>query len=92
MAFEGDSAGDLIMLAERVVKGDSVDRSQLCRAAIAVTDSPPADPDLKWIADHLIDAAFAWARFNGSRLRLETALRAYTMAASALVADERRSR
>jgi hypothetical protein len=87
MTFERGSAGDLIMLARDVVRGDLVDPGQLCRAAIAVADDPPQDPDLKWIADHLIDAAFSWARFNGSRLRLETAVRAYTTAASALAAD-----
>jgi hypothetical protein len=89
---QGDSTRDLIVLARGVLRGDSVDPNQLCRAAIAVADSPPQDPDLKWIADHLIDAAFSWARFNGSRLRLATAVRAYTMATSALAADERRSR
>ncbi len=91
MTFEDDSAGDLIMLARGVVRGDNVDRGQLCRAAIAVADSPPQDERLARMADHLIDAAFGWARFNGSRLRLATAVRAYTMAASALAADEQRS-
>jgi hypothetical protein len=89
---QGDNnTRDLITLARRVVRGDSVDPGELCRAAIAAVDNPPEDPDLKWIADHLIDAAFSWARFNGSRLRLATAVRAYTMAASALAVDERRS-
>jgi hypothetical protein len=82
MSFESDSTRDLLMLARAAVRGDNVDPGQLCRAAIAVADSPPEDSDLAWIADHLIDAAFSWARFNGSRLRLETAVRAYTVAAS----------
>jgi hypothetical protein len=82
-----DSAGDLIMLARGVVRGDNVDPGQLCRAAIAFADNLPEDPDLAWIADHLIDAAFSWTRFNGSRMRLATAVRAYTMTASALAAD-----
>jgi hypothetical protein len=88
MTFERDSAGDLITLATGVARGDKVDREQLCRAAIAVADNPPADHDLARFADLLIDAAFGWARFNGSRLRLATAVRAYTIAASVLAADE----
>jgi hypothetical protein len=76
------------MLAEAVMRGDNVDAGQLCRAAIAVADNPPEDPDLARFADLLIDASFGWARFNGSRLRLATAVRAYTLAASLLVADK----
>jgi hypothetical protein len=75
------------MLARAVVRGDNVDPGQLCNAAIAVADNPPEDLDLARFADLLIDAAFGWARFNGSRLRLATAVRAYTMAASVLAAD-----
>jgi hypothetical protein len=75
------------MLAEAVVRGDNVNPGQLCRAAIAVADNPPEDQDLARFADLLIDASFGWARFNGSRLRLATALRAYTIAASLAVAD-----
>ena len=82
-----DSTAELIMLAEAVVRGDNVNPGQLCRAAIAVADNPPEDQDLARFADLLIDASFGWARFNGSRLRLATALRAYTIAASLAVAD-----
>ena len=57
------------------------------RAAIAVADNPPEDQDLARFADLLIDASFGWARFNGSRLRLATAVRAYTLAASLADAD-----
>ena len=84
---EADSTRDLITLASDVVTGGNVNPDQLCRAAIAVADNPPEDPDLARFADLLIDAAFGWARFNGSRLRLATALRAYTLAASVLAAD-----
>lgn len=82
-----DSTTELIMLAEAVVRGDYVDPSQLCRAAISVADNPPEDHDLARFADLLIDASFGWARFNGSRLRLATAVRAYMLAASLMVAD-----
>lgn len=82
-----DSTTELITLAEAVVRGDNVNPGQLCRAAIAVADNPPEDQDLARFADLLIDASFGWARFNGSRLRLATALRAYTIAASLAVAD-----
>ena len=88
MTFERDSAGDLIMLAMGVARGDHVDPEQMCRAAIAVADNPPEDHDLARFADLLIDAALGWARFNGSRLRLATALRAYTIAASVLAPDK----
>jgi hypothetical protein len=88
MTFEGDSTRDLVMLARAVVRGDNVDPAQLCMAAIAVADNPPEDQDLARFADLLIDAAFGWARFNGSRLRLATAVRAYTMAASLLAAEQ----
>jgi len=84
---EADSTRDLITLARDVVTGGNVNPDQLCRAAIAVADNPPEDPDLARFADLLVDAAFGWARFNGSRLRLATALRAYTLAASVLAAD-----
>lgn len=82
-----DSTTKLIMLAAAVVRGDNVNPGQLCRAAIAVADNPPEDQDLARFADLLIDASFGWARFNGSRLRLATAVRAYTIAASLAVAD-----
>ena len=82
-----DSTTELIALAEAVVRGDNVSPGQLCRAAIAVADNPPEDQDLARFADLLIDASFGWARFNGSRLRLATAVRAYTIAASLAVAD-----
>ncbi|MEB3983187.1 hypothetical protein OQ968_18175 [Mycobacterium sp. 663a-19] len=77
----------MIALADAVVRGDSVDPGQLCRAAIAAADNPPEDRELARFADLLIDASFGWARFNGSRLRLATAVRAYTLAASLMVAD-----
>jgi hypothetical protein len=83
-----ESTAELIMLAEAVMRGDNVDPGQLCRAAVAVADNPPEDPELARFADLLIDASFGWARFNGSRLRLATAVRAYTLAASLLVADK----
>ena len=82
-----DSTTELIVLAEAVVRGDNVDPGQLCTAAIAVADNPPEDQELARFADLLIDASFGWARFNGSRLRLATAVRAYALAASLMVAD-----
>ena len=82
-----DSTTELIMLAEAVVREDNVNPAQLCMAAIAVADNPPEDQELARFADLLIDASFGWARFNGSRLRLATAVRAYTLAASLMVAD-----
>jgi hypothetical protein len=88
MTFERDSAEDLIMLAKGVARGDDVDPEQLCRAAIAVADNPPEDHDLARFADLLIDAALGWARFNGSRLRLATAVRAYAIATCVLAADK----
>jgi len=88
LIIEGDdNTRNLITLARNVVTGGNVNPDQLCRAAIAVADNPPEDLDLARFADLLIDAAFGWARFNGSRLRLATALRAYTMAASMLAPD-----
>jgi hypothetical protein len=82
-----ESATELITLAEAVVRGDNVDPGRLCRAAIELADSPPEDQDLARFADLLIDSSFGWARFNGSRLRLATAVRAYALAASLMVAD-----
>ena len=82
-----DSTTELVMLAKAVVRGDNVDPGQLCRAAIAVADNPPEDRELARFADLLIDASFGWVRFNGSRLRLATAVRAYAIAASLVAAD-----
>jgi hypothetical protein len=82
-----DSTTELVMLAEAVVRGDNVDPRELCRAAIAVADNPVEDQELARFADLLVDASFGWARFNGSRLRLATAVRAYTLAASLMVVD-----
>jgi hypothetical protein len=75
------------MLARAALRGDSVDPGQLCRAAIAVMDNPPADEQLAAIADHLCQAAMDWACFKGSRLRLQNALCGYVMASFALEAD-----
>jgi hypothetical protein len=88
MNFEGDSAGDLIMLARGVVRGGNVDPHQLCRAAIAVMDNPPKDEQLAAIADHLCRAAMDWAEFDGPQQKLAAAVQAYLMASSALEADE----
>jgi hypothetical protein len=82
-----DSTSGLIMLARAAVRGDSVDPHQLCRAAIAVMDNPPADEALAAVADRLCQAVFDWAEFNGSRERLSNLGCAYTMAATALAAD-----
>ncbi len=76
------------MLARAVARGDEVDPAQLCRAAMAVTDNPLQDEQLDAIADHLCQAAFDWACFDGTRQRLVNAAQAYVMASTALEADK----
>lgn len=80
MKFEGVNTGDLLMLARGAVRGDYVDSGQLCRAAIAVMDNPPADPILASIADHLVQAVMDYGYFNEPISRLQIVLAGYLMA------------
>jgi hypothetical protein len=76
------------MLARGAARGDFVDPGQLCRAAIAVMDNPPADPILVSIADHLVQAVMDYAYFDAPVSRLQIVLAGYLMAADAIKADE----
>jgi hypothetical protein len=64
------------MLARAVVRGDSVDPGQLCRAAIAVQDAPPADPIVASLSDYLVQAVMDYAYFGAPVSRLQTVLAA----------------
>jgi hypothetical protein len=88
MDFEGDYARELIWLAQRALRGADVDKGMLCRAAIKVVDNPPRDGILRSLADHVCQAVFDWACFDGSCARLEGVIESYRMAASALQVDE----
>ena len=89
MDFECDYAQELVMLAQRAIQGDNVDKGMLCRAAIRVIDNPPRDEILRDLADHVVQTVFEWARFGGSRLRLKGVIEGYKMAASAIEIDEK---
>lgn len=54
------------MLARAVVRGDSVDPGQLCRAAIVVQDAPPADPIVASVSDYLVQVVMDYAYFWGA--------------------------
>lgn len=88
MDFEGGHTRDLLTLAKRALQGDDVDKGMLCTAAIRVIDNPPRDGILRSLADHVCQAVFDWACFEGSRARLEGVLQSYKMAASALQVEE----
>jgi hypothetical protein len=78
---------ELLTLAQQALQGDSVPKDMLCRAAIRVIDNPPEDDILAALADHVVQAVFEWARFDGSRTRLEGVIEGYKMAATALYVD-----
>jgi hypothetical protein len=86
MDFEGGHARDLMLLAHRALRCDAVDKGALCTAAIGVVDNPPRDGILRSLADHVCQAVFDWACFDGSPARLEGVVRAYETAATALKA------
>jgi hypothetical protein len=89
MDFEGWHTRDLMSLAQRALRSDTIDRGTLCTAAIRVIDNPPRDGILRSLADHVCQAVFDWACFDGSAARLAGVVNTYEMAASALQVDER---
>jgi hypothetical protein len=84
MDFEGDHARELVSLAHQALRTDNVDKGPLCTAAIRVIDSPPRDGILRSLADHLCQAVFDWACFDGSTARLQGVVTGYETAARAL--------
>jgi hypothetical protein len=88
MDFEGRHTRDLLTLAQRALQDDSVNKGMLCAAAIRVIDDPPRDGILRSLADHVCQAVFDWACFDGSPARLEGVVESYKTAASALYFEE----
>jgi hypothetical protein len=86
MDFEGGHARDLMSLAHQALRSDGVDKGLLCSAAIKVVDNPPRDGILRSLADHVCQAVFDWACFDGSSARLEGVVQGYETAASAVKA------
>jgi hypothetical protein len=84
MDFEGDSARELMSLAHQALRNDDADKGPLCAAAIRVIDNPPRDGILRNLADHVCQAVFDWACFDGSTARLEGVVKGYETAAYAL--------
>jgi hypothetical protein len=89
MDFEGGHTRDLMSLAQQALRSNGVDKGMLCTAAIRVIDDPPRDGILRSLADHVCQAVFDWACFDGSPARLEGVVNSYSTAASALHFDER---
>jgi hypothetical protein len=88
MDFEGVHTRALLTMARRALQDDNVDKGMLCTAAIRVIDNPPRDGILRSLADHVCQAVFDWACFEGSPARLEGVVESYKTAASALRVDE----
>ena len=88
MDFEGDHTRDLMSLAHQALSSDTIDKGALCAAAIRVIDNPPRDGILRSLADHVCQAVFDWACFEGSRARLQGVVESYKTAASALQVEE----
>ena len=88
MDFEGEHTRDLLTLAQRALKADNVNKGMLCAAAIRVIDDPPRDGILRSLADHVCQAVFDWACFDGSAARLEGVVESYKTAANTLQFDE----
>jgi hypothetical protein len=88
MDFEGAHTRALLTMARRALRDDNVDKGMLCTAAIRVLDDPPRDGILRSLADHVCQAVFDWACFDGSDARLEGVVESYRTAASALQVDE----
>ena len=86
MDFEGDHARALMSLAQRALRSADIDKGSLCTAAIRVIDNPPRDGILRSLADHVCQAVFDWACFDGSTARLEGVVQGYQAAARALQA------
>jgi hypothetical protein len=86
MDFEGDHTRNLMSLAHRALGRDDVDKGALCAAAIRVIDNPPRDGILRNLADHVCQAVFDWACFDGSTARLEGVVKGYETASRALEA------
>jgi hypothetical protein len=84
MDFEGDSARELMSLAHQALRNDDADKGPLCAAAIRVIDNPPRDGILRNLADHVCQAVFDWACFDGSTARLEGVVKGYETASQAL--------
>ena len=68
----------------RLYEDDDADKGPLCAAAIRVIDNPPRDGILRNLADHVCQAVFDWACFDGSTARLEGVVKGYETAAQAL--------
>jgi hypothetical protein len=84
MDFEGDHARELMSLAHHALRSDDADKGALCAAAIRVLDNPPRDGILRSLADHVCQAVFDWACFDGSTARLGGVITGYETAARAL--------
>lgn len=92
MDFEGGHTRNLVTLAQRALRGDNVGKGMLCTAAIKVIDDPPRDGVLRSLADHVCQAVFDWACFDGSRARLEGVVESYKTAASTLQVEQQLNR
>ena len=86
MDFEGDHTRNLMSLAHQALRCEDVDKGTLCAAAIRVIDNPPRDGILRSLSDHVCQAVFDWACFEGSTARLEGVVKGYETAAHALEA------
>lgn len=84
MDFEGDHARNLMSLAHHALRSGDIDKGALCAAAIRVIDNPPRDGILRNLADHVCQAVFDWACFDGSTARLQGVVKGYETAARAL--------
>lgn len=92
MDFEGGHTRNLMTLAQLALQGNNVNKGMLCAAAIRVIDDPPRDGILRSLADHVCQAVFDWACFDGSPARLEGVVASYKTAASALQFEEQLNR
>ncbi len=92
MDFEGAHTRGLMTLARRALQDDDVDKGMLCTAAIKVIDNPPRDGILRSLADHVCQAVFDWACFDGSPARLQGVVESYRTASRALYLEEQFNR
>ena len=84
MDFEGGHTRDLMSLAHQALRSNNADKGALCAAAIKVIDNPPRDGILRNLADHVCQAVFDWACFEGSTARLDGVVKGYETASQAL--------